>query len=223
MERFGRYAMVVVLLASAAILIFVGPCVSVNTTGSTSQQPGNTTTPQAAARVFTRAELAKNNGQNGNPAYVAVDGYVYDVTGAPHFVGGLHSVCDEDSKAGQDLSDEMSEAPPNMRQMLQAYPIVGSMAGAHVAAVPTTTAQVPQKTFTVAELAKYTGQNGQPAYVGADGLVYDVSKSPFWGGGKHSMCNINSIAGKDLTQALNQSPPNMRTLLKKFPVVGRLQ
>ena len=31
------------------------------------------------------------------------------------------------------------------------------------------------RTFTAEELAKYNGQNGQPAYVAIDGTVYDVS------------------------------------------------
>ena len=83
--------------------------------------------------------------------------------------------------------------------------------------------QQQMKVFSASELSKYNGQNGQPAYVAADGLVYDVTGSPFWGGGNHSMCNIKSTAGRDLTSALNQAPPNMRTLLQKFPVVGRYQ
>ena len=31
--------------------------------------------------TFNQTELAKYNGQGGQPAYVAVDGVVYDVTG----------------------------------------------------------------------------------------------------------------------------------------------
>lgn len=33
-----------------------------------------------------------------------------------------------------------------------------------------------EKTFTREELAKFNGQNGQPAYVAISGTVYDVSK-----------------------------------------------
>jgi predicted heme/steroid binding protein len=231
MEKFGRIAMVVVLVASAAILVFVGPCTTGGTSGTTPGTTGVTSTPaaQAASRVFTTSGLAKYNGRNGQPAYVAVDGWVYDVTGGTHWVNGIHSVCEEDSNAGQDLSDAMNEAPPGMREMLLRFPIVGRMQGTKITSLPpgartsSTGQAIPQKNFTAAELAKYNGQNGQPAYVAADGLVYDVSGSPLWAGGKHSMCSINSTAGRDLTSALNQSPPNMRQLLQKFPVVGHFR
>ena len=125
MERFGRYAFVLVLIASAAIIIFVGPS---GTPGSATQ-PNQQTTPTVPARptkVFTRAELAKYDGRNGQPAYVAVDGFVYDVTGSRFFANGVHSVCEEDTTAGQDLSEELAEAateddaPPGMREMLAA-------------------------------------------------------------------------------------------------------
>ena len=34
-----------------------------------------------AEKIFTKNELAQYNGQNGQPAYVAVQGVVYDVSG----------------------------------------------------------------------------------------------------------------------------------------------
>lgn len=218
MDKYGKITLVVVVLASIAVIVFVGPCTKVGTvpvpTGSVSTTPPPT-------KVFPSAELAKYNGKNGQPAYVAVDGIVYDVSGSKFFPNGVHQVCEGESAAGHDLSDEMSEAPKGMREMLLRFPVVGTMAGSH--ATPPKTTAVPQRTFTVAELAKYNGQNGQPAYVGADGWVYDVTASPWWAGGAHSVCKLSSMAGKDLTQALSQAPPSMRGLLQKFPVVGKLQ
>ena len=41
-----------------------------------------------AEKEIKRADLAKYNGQNGNPAYVAVIGKVYDVTDSPAWTGG---------------------------------------------------------------------------------------------------------------------------------------
>ena len=38
------------------------------------------------------------------------------------------------------------------------------------------------KKFSKAELAKFDGQNGQPAYVAVDGTVYDVSGKDAWKG-----------------------------------------
>ncbi|WP_290068715.1 cytochrome b5 domain-containing protein, partial [Lactobacillus intestinalis] len=39
---------------------------------------------------FTLEELKKYNGKNGNPAYIAVNGKVYDVTNNPHWKNGEH-------------------------------------------------------------------------------------------------------------------------------------
>ncbi|MEG0771742.1 cytochrome b5 domain-containing protein [Clostridium sp.] len=41
-------------------------------------------------RVFTLEELKQYNGSNNNPAYVAVDGIVYDVTNIARWAGGSH-------------------------------------------------------------------------------------------------------------------------------------
>ena len=43
-----------------------------------------------AEKEIKRVDLAKYNGQNGNPAYVAVNGKVYDVTDSPAWTGGEH-------------------------------------------------------------------------------------------------------------------------------------
>lgn len=51
-------------------------------------------------KIFTAKTLSLYNGKNGQPAYVAVDGLVYDVSTA--FVDGIHI----DHQAGQDLSGE---------------------------------------------------------------------------------------------------------------------
>lgn len=68
-------------------------------------------------RRFTRAELAQYNGQNGKPAYVAVNNTVYDVTTV--FVQGKHFT----HLAGQDLTGAFlrQHAPVS----LSGYPVVG--------------------------------------------------------------------------------------------------
>lgn len=40
-----------------------------------------------ADKVITRDELAKYNGQAGQPAYVAVEGVIYDVSAKPAWQG----------------------------------------------------------------------------------------------------------------------------------------
>lgn len=39
---------------------------------------------ESIMQEFTLEELKKYNGKNGNPAYIAVNGKVYDVTNNPH-------------------------------------------------------------------------------------------------------------------------------------------
>lgn len=78
------------------------------------------------------------------------------------------------------------------------------------------------RTFTIAELAKFNGQNGMPAYIAVDGIVYDVSGKPQWPEGDHTPCNLDAMAGKDLSVALQSAPSRMRGYVMALPVVGRL-
>jgi hypothetical protein len=48
-----------------------------------------------------------------------------------------------------------------------------------LAAIPLFAAE---EAFTLEELATYNGQNGQPAYIAVEGVVYDVSNSSRWKG-----------------------------------------
>lgn len=97
-----------------------------------SQQPGETTlTGETTAetsgeRVFTLDELAGYDGKDGKPAYVAVDGIVYDVTALSRWLGGFHMNL---HNAGQDLSDDILQAP-HSKAMLQRAKIVGKLAPA---------------------------------------------------------------------------------------------
>ena len=75
-----------------------------------------------------------------------------------------------------------------------------------------------EKTFTREELAKFNGQNGQPAYVAISGTVYDVSNKDAWKGGKHN----GNEAGQDLTDVLYNESPHGDKVLKDLPVVGKL-
>lgn len=62
----------------------------------------------ADERIFTPDELTKYNGKNGEPAYVAVAGRVYDVTASLLWPGGDHQ---GSHQAGRDLSAELELAP----------------------------------------------------------------------------------------------------------------
>ncbi len=60
-----------------------------------------------------------------------------------------------------------------------------------------------EKKFTLEELAKYDGRNGNPAYITYNGKVYDVTDSSFWMGGDHLGAHQ---AGKDLTMEIDIAP-----------------
>lgn len=74
-----------------------------------------------------------------------------------------------------------------------------------------------EKEFTLDELKKYDGTNGNPAYVAIEGTVYDVTNVEPWAGGKHH----GNTAGNDLTEAIMKSP-HKHSVLSKLNVVGKL-
>ena len=72
-------------------------------------------------KVFTAKDLAKYNGKNGKPAYVAYKGKVYDVTNSFLWKDGRHQVL---HSAGTDLTHEIEQAP-HSGDTLAKFPVVG--------------------------------------------------------------------------------------------------
>ncbi|HIH95956.1 MAG TPA: cytochrome B5 [Thermoplasmata archaeon] len=72
-------------------------------------------------KKFTRKELARYNGKDGAPAYVACEGEVYDVSKSVLWRKGEHQVT---HNAGQDLTDSIKEAPHGP-DLLKKFPLVG--------------------------------------------------------------------------------------------------
>lgn len=73
-----------------------------------------------AIKVFNRAELLKYNGKDGNPAYAAVDGVVYDVSTV--FKNGIHY----SHLAGQELTDAFYTK--HVKSQITKYPVMGTFA-----------------------------------------------------------------------------------------------
>jgi len=74
-------------------------------------------TNSSGQRIFTLDELKKYNGKNGNPAYVVVDGIVYDVSSV--FKNGSH----QGYSAGQDLSSAFHSQ--HSMSKLKGLPVTG--------------------------------------------------------------------------------------------------
>ena len=73
------------------------------------------------------------------------------------------------------------------------------------------------KKFTISELSQFNGKNGNPAYVGYKGKVYDVTESYQWGDGEH----LGHIAGKDLTDQM-EIAPHSEEVMERMKIVGVL-
>lgn len=69
------------------------------------------------------------------------------------------------------------------------------------------------------ELAQHTGKEGQPAFIAANGKVYDVTGSKLWKNGKHMN---RHEAGKDLTADLAAAPHGTE-VFAKVKEIGTLE
>lgn len=74
-----------------------------------------------------------------------------------------------------------------------------------------------RKRFSLKELAKYNGKNGNPAYVAVNGTVYDVTNNATWAAATH----FGLSAGKDLTKAFESCHAG-QSVLNKLRVVGKV-
>lgn len=74
---------------------------------ASSLPPAASSTSSEVHKVFTREVLSKYDGQNGQPAYVAYKGTVYDVSNVPQWAGGAH----HGEKAGTDVTNDISRSP----------------------------------------------------------------------------------------------------------------
>ena len=83
------------------------------------------TTPSAenGTLELTLDQLKQYDGKNGNPAYVAVDGVIYDVTNVPQWKNGEHN----GYSAGNDLTDIIKNKSPHGVKQLKGISVVGKL------------------------------------------------------------------------------------------------
>lgn len=82
-------------------------------------------TPSAAngTLALTLEQLKQFDGKNGNPAYIAVDGILYNVTDDSNWKKGSHN----GYSAGRDLTDAISGESPHGTSVLDSVPVVGKL------------------------------------------------------------------------------------------------
>lgn len=92
-------------------------------TTTTASETTATSQPAATAGEIelTLEELSQYDGIDGNPAYVAVDGVIYDVTDSAAWKEGGHN----GFEAGKDLTEEIKNVSPHGVSMLERVPAIG--------------------------------------------------------------------------------------------------
>jgi predicted heme/steroid binding protein len=85
--------------------------------------PHFSSSAQQGGIFMTNSELARHDGRDGRPAYIAVNGTVYDVTTSPLWTDGNHQ---GSHQAGGDLSEALKSAP-HVRAVVERFPVVGRL------------------------------------------------------------------------------------------------
>jgi predicted heme/steroid binding protein len=106
----------------ALVLVVVAAMLVTSCAGSSATP---TPTTSASAKTFTATELVQYDGQNGQPAYVAISGKVYDVSAIAQWKGGKH----QGMTAGKDITAAFEGQSPHTLAFIKAVPVVGTYSG----------------------------------------------------------------------------------------------
>jgi len=113
------------LQASIVVLLLVACApATVEDSATTSSEVVSVSSSAEEMRTFTLEELSQYNGKDGQPAYVAVDGVVYDVTNVEAWKDGEHKL---GLTAGNELTEEITNQSPHGLKVLEGLPIVGEL------------------------------------------------------------------------------------------------
>jgi len=119
MKRIKLYILCFMLISSSILMI---SC-SKKSNDNTSNTSDNSSSSSSITQTFTLDELKTYDGQNGNSAYVAIDGIVYDVTNIDEWKNGKHK---NGLVAGADLTSALADSPHG-EKVLKDLPIVGKL------------------------------------------------------------------------------------------------
>ena len=130
----------IILISILALALFAVGCAAggADSAAATSAMAAETTAASDAAATDSAAvkgsaadgtleltldQLKQFDGKNGNPAYVAVDGILYDVSNVGPWKNGDHN----GYSAGNDLTDIIKNKSPHGVKNLEGLPIVGKL------------------------------------------------------------------------------------------------
>ena len=111
------------------VLLLVG-CATNPSSSSSTSTPNQMMTSSSETAVsssqaqmieLTLEELKQFDGKNGRKAYIAVDGFIYDVSGSFNWFLGRHN----GYEAGRDLTFEIDNISPHGRSKLEQVPQIG--------------------------------------------------------------------------------------------------
>ena len=135
-ERMIQYMKraITLIISVLALAIFAVGCASgaannAAATAAPAASAASSATSEPAAATdsamleLTLEQLKQYDGKNGNPAYVAVDGIIYDVTNVSAWKNGEHN----GYSAGNDLTDIIKNKSPHGVKNLEGVPIVGKL------------------------------------------------------------------------------------------------
>jgi predicted heme/steroid binding protein len=111
-----------IIVCFIVLSVFLISC-SKKENDSTNVTSENDSSSSPSTQTFTVEELKTYDGQNGNAAYVAIDGIVYDVSDVDAWKDGKHK---NGLTAGADLTSKLGDSPHGSK-VLDDLPIVGKL------------------------------------------------------------------------------------------------
>ncbi len=114
-ENLMKFNLKLLTVANAIIILLsLSACGNqTDTNAPSSPQSSASSSLESELKAFTKEELKSFDGKNGNPAYIAIEGKVYDVTNIPEWNAGKH----QGFEAGNDLTNEMKNSPHGLSRL----------------------------------------------------------------------------------------------------------
>jgi len=111
----GSMKILVILLVG--LVVFA--CGKTDESKAVDQEKSGVSQSGTVTNTISSADLAKNDGKNGRPAWVAYKGKVFDVSAVPAWKTGVH----KGHAAGQDITSQIASSPHGDKVFSKLQPI----------------------------------------------------------------------------------------------------